>query len=52
MNEWVPDYVLEAPFTAIVSGPTGCGKTVLIDKILQKASSLINPPPDKNIILF
>jgi len=35
------------PFTCIVAGPTGCGKTTFVARMLRYASSLIDPPPDK-----
>ena len=35
------------PFTYIVAGPTGCGKTAFVVRLLRYASSLIDPPPDK-----
>ncbi len=34
------------PFTAIVAGPTGCGKTVFVKKLL-KSTDLIHPPPQR-----
>jgi type IV secretory pathway VirB4 component len=36
---------LKSPFTALVSGPTGSGKTVLIAKLIANASDLSSPPP-------
>ncbi len=33
------------PFTAIVSGPTGCGKTEYVTKLVEKAQTVIFPPP-------
>ena len=38
---------LKHPFTAIISGPTGSGKTVFTLKFIEQASSMINPPPDE-----
>ena len=35
------------PFTAIVAGPTSCGKTVFTLKIIQNAKEMIYPPPEK-----
>ena len=37
--------MLKQPFTAIVSGPTGCGKTTFIAKLIRNSTSLISPPP-------
>ena len=36
---------LKAPFTMIVSGPTGSGKTVWVQKLLTHRLSTMNPPP-------
>ena len=35
------------PFTAIVAGPSGSGKTVFAIKLIQHASELLDPPPQK-----
>jgi hypothetical protein len=35
------------PFTAIVAGPTGSGKTQLVKNILLNAQRMITPPPDR-----
>src|SRR5437899_11417681 len=35
------------PFTALVAGPTGSGKTVFTAKLIEKASVMIDPPPLK-----
>ena len=34
------------PFTCIVAGPTGCGKTTFVARLLRNASSMINPAPE------
>ena len=41
------DVRLKSPFTCVVAGPTGCGKTVFVRKLL--ASDLIFPHPRKVI---
>ena len=41
------DVRLKSPFTCVVAGPTGCGKTVFVRKLL--ASDLIFPRPRKVI---
>ena len=33
------------PFTCIVAGPTGCGKTTFVARLLRNASTMIDPPP-------
>jgi len=40
------------PFTAIVSGPTGCGKTSFVLNVIDNADTLIQPTPDKIIYYF
>ena len=40
------------PFTAIVSGPTGCGKTQWTLKLIRHCQSIISPPPEKIIWCF
>ena len=35
------------PFTCIVAGPTGCGKTTFVARLLRYASSLIDTPPEE-----
>ena len=39
------DLRLKSPFTAIVSGPTGAGKTQLVSKLIENALDVcVNPP--------
>jgi hypothetical protein len=33
------------PFTAIVAGPTGCGKTQFVLQFIRYANEIVNPPP-------
>lgn len=40
------------PFTAIVAGPTGCGKTVFTFKFISESQDLITPPPEKIIYCY
>ena len=42
----------EHPFTAIVAGPTGCGKTVFTFKFISESQDLITPPPEKIIYCY
>ena len=35
------------PFTCIVAGPTGCGKSTFVTRLLRHASAMIDPPPEK-----
>lgn len=41
--------MFQHPFTAIVSGPTGCGKTVFTLKLVEHAQKLIAPPPERTV---
>ena len=38
---------MENPFTCIVAGPTGCGKSTFVTRLLRHASAMIDPPPEK-----
>lgn len=40
------------PFTSIVSGPTGCGKTQFTLKLIANKNELIYPPPEKILWCF
>ena len=40
------------PFTAIVSGPTGCGKTQWTLRLIKHAETMISPPPQKIVWCF
>ena len=35
------------PFTCIVAGPTGCGKTTFVARLLRNASGMIDPTPER-----
>ena len=39
----IPKMTFQHPFTHIVSGPTGCGKTTYVKKLLQHNNILIKP---------
>ena len=41
------DVRFKAPFTAIVSGPTGSGKTVLLQQLIENAETVCDKPPVK-----
>ena len=45
------NYIFEHPFTCMISGPTGSGKTQLLFKILENNLHLISPQP-KTITYF
>lgn len=40
------------PFTAIVGGPTQCGKTQFILKVIEQARQIIEPPPQRVIYCY
>ena len=42
----------EHPFTAIVAGPTGCGKTIFTFKFIQQAKKMIQPPPENIVYCY
>ena len=41
------DTRLVHPFTSIVAGPTGCGKTTFVVSLLRHSHTLVNLPPEK-----
>ena len=46
------DFVFRHPFTAIVTGPTSCGKTYFVKTLLQNCMTKISPPPERIIWLY
>ena len=46
------NFKFEHPFTCLVSGPTGSGKTWLISKILQNSLFMINPIPKRIVYCY
>ena len=36
---------LRHPFTALLAGPTGCGKTRFVFKLVDNVGRMIDPPP-------
>lgn len=43
------DVRLKHPFTCVIAGPTGCGKTQWVKKLLTQSETVVNKPP-QNII--
>jgi hypothetical protein len=41
-----------SPFTAVVSGPTQCGKSALVLRITDNADSMIVPPPQRILYCY
>ena len=46
------DMRLKAPFTAVVSRPTGSGKTKYMQKLIEGANTLTNSPPREIIYCY
>ena len=46
------DVRLKSPFTAVVAGPTGSGKTQMILDLVNKASDVSFPPPHEIIYCY
>ena len=40
------------PFTAIVAFPTSCGKTRFVFRLIEHASRMIDPPPNKIVYCY
>jgi len=38
---------LQHPFTAVVAGPTGCGKSAWVLRLIDNAREMIDPPPSR-----
>ena len=43
---------LRHPFTALVAGPTGCGKTRFVFKLIENADVMVDPPPSKIVYCY
>src|ERR1700743_3332712 len=41
-----------APFTCVVSGPTGSGKSVFVQRLLKHAQTVISPPPERILYCY
>ena len=46
------DSRLAHPFTCIVSGPTGSGKSVFTLKLIEHAQEIISPPPERILFFY
>ena len=46
------DLRLKSPFTAMVSGPTGSGKTRALAKLISRRDEICSPPPDEVIYCY
>lgn len=45
-------YQLKHPFTKLVAGPTGAGKTDYIERLLNNINNLVDYPPEEIIFCF
>ena len=43
------DLLLKHPFTCLIAGPTMCGKSFFVQKLISHASELISPPPERTV---
>jgi len=43
---------LRHPFTALVAGPTGCGKTHFVFKLIQNVGVMIDPTPSRIVYCY
>ncbi len=43
---------LRHPFTALVAGPTGCGKTRFVFRLIENADVMIDPTPRKIVYCY
>jgi len=41
-----------APFTCVISGPTGSGKSVFVQRLLKHVKIVVNPPPDRILYCY
>ena len=41
-----------APFTCVISGPTGSGKSVFVQRLLKYAKTVISPAPDRILYCY
>ena len=43
---------LKHPFTALVVGPTCCGKTQFVFKLIDNVDRMIDPPPNRIVYCY
>jgi GTPase SAR1 family protein len=48
----IMDVRLKHPFTCAVAGPTGCGKTLFVFRLIRHASQVIDPPSQKIVYCY
>jgi len=42
----------EAPFTCVISGPTGSGKSVFVQRLIKHSKTVISPKPDRILYCY
>ena len=47
VSVYVMSLPLQHPFTGIIAGPTGCGKTRFVFRLIDNAWRMIDPPPEQ-----
>ena len=52
MNVQNEDLMFKHPFTALISGPTGSGKTVFFTKLLENVKQMISPTPTRIVYCY
>ena len=53
MSDWIIDSVIfKQPFTCTIAGPSGAGKTVLLQKILINKKEIFDLEPDRIVVCY
>ena len=53
MTDWIIDSIIfKHPFTCCIAGPTGAGKTVLLQKILINKKQIFDKQPDRIVVCY
>jgi len=52
MNLEISPHIFKAPFTCLIFGPSGAGKTTMLADILKNSDHLIYPPPDRIVYFY
>jgi len=45
-------HIWSAPFTCVISGPTGSGKSVFVQRLLKHATTVISPSPERILYCY
>ena len=52
LSVYIMDPTWKHPFTCVVAGPTGCGKTTFVLDLVERAVEMISPAPSKIIWIY